>query len=38
MNKIKIYEKEGRTREEKESCFPAAKGEEKQKTQGVCTR
>ena len=36
--KIKIYENDGRSREEKETCFPLAKTEETRKTKGVSTR
>lgn len=33
--KVKVYENEGRTRDERESCFPNGKTEQ---TRGVCTR
>ncbi len=35
MEKVKIYENEGKTREEKETCFPISKD---RKTTGVDTR
>lgn len=37
MRKVEIYENDGKSREEKETCFPVVKREEKRKIEGVCT-
>ena len=38
MRKINIYDGDGKTREERETCFPVAKSEGKRKMDGVSTR
>jgi hypothetical protein len=36
MERIKIHAEDGKTRDERESCFPMAKSGEKDKKKGVC--
>ena len=35
MEKVKVYDKIGRTRDERETCFPAPKGEVKNQSKGA---